>query len=57
MLIPKKSIDKAIKRVKSDKNVSKENKEFLVAWLKKGYDGPDQLLKEEIALNNDRSIL
>lgn len=48
----KKSIKKAIKRVKKEKNVDAKTKEFLVAWLSDGLDGPDQLLKEEIALNN-----
>jgi hypothetical protein len=46
----KKIINKEIKRVKADKTIDAKNKEFLTAWLKKGYDGPDQLLKEEIAL-------
>jgi hypothetical protein len=47
-----KTIKKAIKRVKNEKNVDAKTKEFLVAWLSDGLDGPDQLLKEEIALNN-----
>jgi hemerythrin len=46
-----KSINKAIKKVKAEKKVSQKDKDFLVAWLKQGLDGPDQLLKEEIALN------
>jgi len=48
----KKTINKAIKRVKAEKKVSQKDKDFLVAWLKDGLDGPDQLLKEEILLNN-----
>ena len=46
--IPKKTIDKAIEKVKAEKNVSKEDKDFLVNWLKDGYNGPDELLKEEL---------
>ena len=49
----KKTINKAIKRVKEDKNVDAKTKDFLVNWLKDGLDGPDQLLKEEIANSRD----
>ena len=44
-----KTILKAIKRVKLEKKVSQKDKDFLVGWLSDGLDGPDQLLKEEIA--------
>ena len=48
-MVSKKLINKAIKRVKADKTVSDDTRDFMVGWLSDGLDGPDQLLKEEMA--------
>jgi len=44
----KKTIKDAIKRVKTEKNVSQKDKDFLVGWLKDGLDGPDNVCKAEM---------